>query len=314
MPDLDKDIRLNTTYLSSDWDGTSQTHTLTLKSHDDTYQHVTDVLISANGPLSRPLLPNIPGRDTFKGIAIHNLNWRKHDIDFTGMRIAVIGNGSSGIQLLPGLAEIPGVSITQYVRSGGYYYPKVNTPFHAWQRFALDWVPGFRFCYRSVLFRRQHDRSQARGRQNAAGHAEEEKMLLAYLEKNAPAEYLDALRPAYRESLVTGTSKLTAALGCKRPAFDAGWLAALHRSNVTLNGQGIREITEDSIIDNAGAIAPVDIIIFATGADVGRHGVGLNENLHGEDGVELKAYWQSLGGPQAYRGLSVPKVRSYRVC
>lgn len=105
-------------------------------------------------------------------------------------------------------------------------------------------------------------------------------------------------------------ARLTVAFGCKRPAFDAGWLASLHRLNVSLNGVGIQEITEDSIIDKTGQAFQADIIIYATGSDVGRHGVGLNENLHGEQGLELKAYWESIGGPQAYRGLAVPKVSS----
>lgn len=102
-----------------------------------------------------------------------------------------------------------------------------------------------------------------------------------------------------------------AALGCKRPAFDAGWLRSLHRPNVTLSSSGIREITRHSIIANDGSTFNPDVIIFATGSDVAWHGVGLNVGLHGEGGVELREHWASIGGPQALLGLVVPKFPNY---
>jgi cation diffusion facilitator CzcD-associated flavoprotein CzcO len=109
---------------------------------------------------------------------------------------------------------------------------------------------------------------------------------------------------------MTPTRIVIAALGCKRPAYDAGWLTSLHLPNVTLNSVGIASITETSIIDTTGKEFQADVIVFATGSDVARHGVGLNVGLYGEDGVELKEFWKEIGGPQSYRGLAVPGVSS----
>jgi hypothetical protein len=78
--------------------------------------------------------------------------------------------------------------------------------------------------------------------------------------------------------------------------------------NVTLNSVGIASITETSIIDTTGKEFQADVIVFATGSDVARHGVGLNVGLYGEEGVELKEFWKEIGGPQSYRGLAVPGV------
>lgn len=306
--DLLDSFIFDTEYVSSAWDAISQTHTLTLRptrSPGDpsrTYTHTTDILISANGPLSTPLIPKIPGLDKFKGIAFHNLHWRRTQnrlgFTFENKRIAVIGNGSSAIQLIPGLASTPGVELVQYIRSGGYYFPKNNTPIPAYKRFLYRYVPGVRYLHRYELFTAHNDRWKTRNDGDADGHDETEKVLLDYLRRTAPEEYLESLMPRYP-------------LGCKRPAYDAGWLTSLHLPNVTLNSVGIASITETSIIDTTGKEFPADVIVFATGSDVARHGVGLNVGLYGEDGVELREFWKEIGGPQSYRGLAVPGFPNY---
>lgn len=54
-----------------------------------------------------------------------------------------------------------------------------------------------------------------------------------------------------------------------------------------------------------------DVIVYATGSDIGNHGLGANVHLFGEDGLELEKYWTSIGGPQAYAGIAVPKFPNY---
>jgi cation diffusion facilitator CzcD-associated flavoprotein CzcO len=114
----------------------------------------------------------------------------------------VIGNGSSAIQLIPGLASTPGVELTQYIRSGGYYFPKNNTPIPAYKQFLYRYVPGVRYLHRYELFTAHNDRWKTRNDGDADGHDETEKVLLDYLRKTAPEEYLEALMPRYRESPV----------------------------------------------------------------------------------------------------------------
>jgi hypothetical protein len=218
----------------------------------------------------------------------------------------------------------------------------VNVEYTRLQKFAYRWLPGLIRYYRFRLFldvsptncfqpcfspvdslrcttqRNQHNkRWTARNYVDGKGHDQLEDQLLDYLAKNAPPEYLDALTPRYREYLDKGRhrkrqadveSAVRPALGCKRPAFDQGWLASLHKPNVHLTSSPIERITADGIVTKDGVETPVDIIVFATGSDVARHGVGLNVGLYGEDGLELRSYWESLDGPEAYFGLAVPKV------
>ncbi|HAI88652.1 MAG TPA: 4-hydroxyacetophenone monooxygenase, partial [Alcanivorax sp.] len=63
--------------------------------------------VMAQGPLSNASFPNIEGLDEFKGKKIHSARW-DHDYDFTGKRVAVIGTGASGIQIVPELVKTVG--------------------------------------------------------------------------------------------------------------------------------------------------------------------------------------------------------------
>jgi cation diffusion facilitator CzcD-associated flavoprotein CzcO len=98
---LNDTFMFNTEYKSSRWSDASQTHTLTLwnsLTKKETNLEV-EILISANGPLSTPQIPKLPGLQSFKGIKFHNLRWDK-TVDFSDKRVAVIGNGSSAVQLI----------------------------------------------------------------------------------------------------------------------------------------------------------------------------------------------------------------------
>src|SRR5690625_3694277 len=62
-------------------------------------------LIMATGPLSVPVEPSIPGRDSFAGETYLTSQWPHEPVDFTGKRVAVVGTGSSGIQAVPEIAK-----------------------------------------------------------------------------------------------------------------------------------------------------------------------------------------------------------------
>ena len=59
----------------------------------------------ATGCLSTANLPDIPGRDSFRGATYHTGRWPHEEVDFTGLRVAVIGTGSSAIQSIPAIAQ-----------------------------------------------------------------------------------------------------------------------------------------------------------------------------------------------------------------
>jgi hypothetical protein len=99
-------------FVSSHWDNSAQQHTVEFRNTQskETFEVVADVLISATGALNLPKIPNVTGRETFKGLQWHSSQWRD-DVDLRGKKVAVVGNGSSGIQIIPNIVEIEGLEL-----------------------------------------------------------------------------------------------------------------------------------------------------------------------------------------------------------
>lgn len=116
----------NANFTSSHWNSLTQTHTVTFsRAGLNDLAIEADVLIAATGALNKPVIPHLPGRDSFEGTQFHSSRWN-HDVDLRGKRVAVVGIGSSGIQSVPHLAKLEGVTLTQFMRSPGHFRPKVN--------------------------------------------------------------------------------------------------------------------------------------------------------------------------------------------
>lgn len=115
-------------------------------------------------------------------------------------------------------------------------------------------------------------------------------------------------RRCWITSVKVAQANPTTALGTKRPALNLGWLESLHRPNVSLVNTRITRVHPTGIETADGTLREHDVIIFATGSDVPHEGVGVNRNVFGEGGKELRTYWDEVGGPKAYKGLAVPHV------
>lgn len=69
--------------------------------------------------------PSIPGLHDFKGQKVHSAGW-DHIFDYSHRRIALIGNGSSGIQILPEMAKLPGVEVTSFQRGSTWVVSRMT--------------------------------------------------------------------------------------------------------------------------------------------------------------------------------------------
>ncbi|KPV71567.1 uncharacterized protein RHOBADRAFT_19371, partial [Rhodotorula graminis WP1] len=297
---LERSFTFDTEFVSSRWDSLAQQHTVTFRNvkSDETFDVVADVLIAATGALNKPIVPHVPGKDKFKGVQWHSSRWR-NDVPLEGKRIAIVGSGSSGIQVIPNICAIPGIEIMQFIRSPGYYRPKHNFEYPLWKRLLFR-IPGVLRLYRWTIFYEYDKAILSRGTGTWSSDLRESsaKGIIDYMKSQAPEKYWDAIIPKYP-------------MHCKRVAYDAGWLASLQRDNVDLTTSPIVAVDETGILTADGRHHAVDYIAWATGFEVSETGVGLNKGVYGEDGKELRETWKAHGGAFGYLGVAVPGVPNY---
>jgi cation diffusion facilitator CzcD-associated flavoprotein CzcO len=112
---LDRDLKLEHELVGATWNEKESKWKLEIQNHDRRFGDECDILVSARGFLNKWRWPSIEGLHLFQGKLLHSANW-DHSYDFSGKKVALIGNGSSAIQILPKLA--PEVKqITNYFRN-----------------------------------------------------------------------------------------------------------------------------------------------------------------------------------------------------
>jgi cyclohexanone monooxygenase len=121
---LRDDIRFGTRVTYASYDGHSRTWRVRTARGDDV---TARFLVMATGCLSAAKLPEIPGIGSFRGPAYHTARWPHEGVDFTGLRVGLIGTGSSGVQPIPVIAGQP-AELMVFQRTPAYSYPARNRP------------------------------------------------------------------------------------------------------------------------------------------------------------------------------------------
>ena len=129
--DLRRDIRFDAHVVSAVFDeGESRWHVRT----EDGRRARAQFLITAVGILSARYVPEIEGLDSFEGDWCHTGRWPREGIDLAGKRVGVIGTGSTGVQLIPAIANEV-VHLTVFQRTANYCAPLRNSPIDSgWMR------------------------------------------------------------------------------------------------------------------------------------------------------------------------------------
>ena len=125
--DLRRLIRFGARVTAAEYDEASSSWSVTT---GDGEQVRARYLIGATGVLSVPHFPEVPGREDFLGEQHHTGLWPKAPVDFTGKRVAVVGTGSSGVQIVPVIAE-QAASVTVFQRNPNWCTPLNNSPITA---------------------------------------------------------------------------------------------------------------------------------------------------------------------------------------
>jgi 4-hydroxyacetophenone monooxygenase len=300
--DIVPHVRFDTAVTSATWEDGSATWRVTIEGPDDRTETLSArALICAVGQFSNAVIPDISGAETFRGPSFHTADWRDN-VDLSGKRVAVIGAGASGFQLVPAIADTTR-SVDVYQRTPQWMAP--NPMYHAaipdaarwairhlpyygrWLRF-VSWWPIADALDEQVQIDPEWDTGGLSC--SASNHAIRE-MFIAWMRVFCSDEHLlDKVTPKYPP------------MG-KRTLQDNGtWLTTLQRDDVELITDTIVEINPDGVITADGVHRPADVLVWATGFDV-NHQLG-PLNVRGLDGVELNSAWGDAA--YAYLGITVP--------
>jgi cyclohexanone monooxygenase len=122
--DLRRDIQLNTRIVSAIYSASARRWTLTTDSGEVVS---AQYCIMATGNLSTPRVPDFKGLEDFQGQWYHSGLWPHEGVDFSAKTVAVIGTGSSGVQMIPQIAA-QADHLTVFQRTANFSLPARNAP------------------------------------------------------------------------------------------------------------------------------------------------------------------------------------------
>ncbi|SDS62511.1 flavin-containing monooxygenase [Actinoplanes derwentensis] len=324
--ELYDDTMFHTKVTELTWDDdAAEWHVKTDRGDEFTSRYV----VISSGTLTQPKLPGIPGIEGYRGHTFHTSRW---DYGYTGgdqtggltgladKKVAVIGTGATGIQVIPHVAE-SAEQLFVFQRTPSSVDFRGNRPT---DQSVLDSVgPGWqreRMENFLNLVTGAHVETDMIGDGWTATAKLQRQLLTGTIDptiSEEEREYLDEIADFRKmaeirdrvDSIVTDPEtaeklKPWYRYMCKRPTFSDFYLPTFNRPNVTLvdtaDTGGITRMTETGIVVGDTEYE-VDCIIFATGFEVGISGV-LSGTLPvtGRDGMPLLGHWAR--GPRTLHG------------
>jgi cyclohexanone monooxygenase len=279
-------------------------------------------VVLATGCLSNARKPEIKGLDRFKGQVYHTGHWPHEPVDFTGLRVGVIGTGSSAIQSVPVIAE-QATHLTVFQRTANFSIPARNARLtddeRAWFRSNYPEIRCFaREQARNGIYTELPDRGALDDGDNERRAKYESRwqrggltfmsvynnLALDKAANDTAAEFVrDKIAEIVRDPT---TAKLlqpsTHPIGTKRICIDTDYYITFNRPNVTLvdiRTDPIEQITETAV-RTGGKEYQLDALVLATGFDAMTGSVAKIE-IQGRDGQTLNHKWAE--GPRTYLGL-----------
>jgi cation diffusion facilitator CzcD-associated flavoprotein CzcO len=291
----------------------------------DSGQELTaQFLIMATGCLSAAKLPEVGGLERYQGRTHHTGRWGTAEVRFDGLRVGVIGTGSSGIQSIPIIAD-QAADLTVFQRTPNFSMPAGNRPLTDAE------IAAMKADYRAY-------RSAQRGSRIGVPAPDATRSALAVTEPERASAYqwgweqgdLYSLTGQFVDVLIDPAANETAAefirakiravvadpevaeklsprtfpYGTKRPCLDTGYYETFNRPSVhlvDLRETPLVEFTETGV-RTTGAHYDLDAIVFATGFDA-MTGALLAIDIRGRNGVALGSRWSA--GPRNYLGVAV---------
>lgn len=321
---LRKHMQFNTELVSASWDEQRAVWRVEVKALHERQSFDARYLVTALGLLTSQKYPDIPGISDFKGIKVHTGAW-SDDIDLRDKQVGIIGNGSSGVQVI---TEIAGKvkSLTSFQRRPQYTVPsgdgpvteeyrkQINARYDEVERTLKDSIFAFGYKESTQLYDSVSEREREQIFENLWQQGNGFRFLTAgfcdlLTNRAANQGAVNFMRKKIRQIVKDPEKarKLTSYdLYANRPLCDGGYYEQFNRDNVDivdLKDTPITGFTERGILTSDGKEYEFDVVIFATGFDA-VDGSYNRIDIRGVGGRTLKEHWKD--GPSSYLGLAVP--------
>ncbi len=317
--DLRRDIQLNARVQSAVFDAQTRRWDVQLTTGEQAH---AQFLIAAVGVLSADYTPEFPGIESFEGLSLHTGRWPREGVDLRGKRVAVIGTGPTGVQLITEIARDV-AHLTVFQRTPNYCAPLRNRPvtpevqqhfkvtyeqihqllretpagflYHFDPRSAFDFTREERLAHYEKLWALPGFAKWLSGFQEVMTDRAINEEFAEFLRNKIRARIND---PVLAEKLVPKNHPF----GSKRIPLESGYFEAYNRNNVSLVEllkTPIERITPTGI-KTSDAEHEFDVIIYATGFDAVT-GPLTRMDIRGINGQTMCEKWAD--GVRTYLGL-----------
>lgn len=280
---LESRIELNAEVVDAEFDSGRWRVTL-----GDGREYSADFLIAATGVLHTPNTPDIPGLDRFTGDIVHTARW-DDSVETAGKRIAVIGSGSTGVQIVSAL-QPEAARLTQFARTPQWVlWAPMNLPQPRIVSAALNAAPAVNAALYDGLLWGSGILADIVTRPSWRRSLVQSYARLCLRVQVRDAELREKLTPDYQPL-------------CKRQVISGSYYRAIQAPNAELVTEAVTEITESGIRTADGREHEIDILVLATGFQT--HNYMRPMRLRGRDGRTLDEAWTK--GPRAYAMTAIP--------
>lgn len=300
-------IETRTSLAAAQWNAERKLWELTISGPDGVEsQRDARIVISAAGLFSTPKIPDIAGIAGFGGKTFHTTAW-DHDYDYRGKRVALIGTGSTGSQLMPEVArELAHLTVFQrtpnWVTPVRGYRDRVSDE----QRWLFDNMPSYVnwFNYHNHIAQMQAQKFHTLDADWIAQGGlvnRDNDQLRAGLEKYIASKV--GHRPDLHARLVPDYAP-----AARRLVVDNGWYDALLRDNVELVTDPIETFTSTGIATGDGVHREFDLVILSAGFAVSKY-LWPAEYV-GLEGATPAQLWET-DGARAYLTVALPDLPNF---
>jgi cation diffusion facilitator CzcD-associated flavoprotein CzcO len=279
--DLERHLRLGVDVEAATWQEDRARWELTTAAGETI---TAAVLICATGQLSRPRIPDVPGRETFAGAQFHSAEW-DHSVELRGKHVTVVGGGASAVQITPAIADVA-AHVTVVQRSPSWIVPKYDWAQGRLEQLAMRLPGATRARHNFMWWKFESNVPIISRRFDPMRKVIEARLRRLILRKVKDPELARAITPTYP-------------FGCNRVLLSSSWYPTLARRDVDLIPDAVAGLDATGLQTGSGTHVDTDVVIWCTGFTPTEYLAPMR--ITGRDGTDLREHWKD--GPEAYLGM-----------